>query len=184
VRSKLACEAASRLKGRFPRRSDAASTWQPTLRRCCITGSRRLCARQRPRQCRPKSRNPFFPLPRVLRTLSGKSWRMGFAPLRLMFTPRDGLRVESAPKWDPGTFGHTGLIIHTKSGEGWGPDRRRSGPHSMLKLRATSIRYLELERGPSSVLIHMERPAFASITPLLALLFTPNDGKPTKGACG
>jgi hypothetical protein len=68
--------------------------------------------------------------------------------------PNGAIACESAPKWDPGTFGHTGLIIHTKSGEGWGPDRRRSGPHSMLKLRATSIRYLELERGPSSVLIH------------------------------
>jgi hypothetical protein len=39
--------------------------------------------------------------------------------------------------WDPGRFRHTALKFRTKSRQGWGPCRRRSGPH----LRAKISRY-------------------------------------------
>jgi hypothetical protein len=96
----------------------------------------------------------LLPLQRMMLRRDDKQRPSRWSGCRVGLVPSAKSCCESAPKWDPGTFGHTGLIIHTKSGEGWGPNRRRSGPHSMLKLRATSIRYLELERGPSSVLIH------------------------------
>src|SRR5258708_7242930 len=47
------------------------------------------------------------------------------------------VECESALKWDPGRFRHTALKFRTKSRQGWGPYRRRSGPH----LRAQIARY-------------------------------------------
>ena len=45
---------------------------------------------------------------------------------------------ESAPKWDPGRFRHRDLIFRWKSGQGLGPDRRRSGPHLKAEIASYS----------------------------------------------
>src|SRR5258708_17062536 len=53
------------------------------------------------------------------------------------FALADAPGCESALKSDPGRFRHTALKFRTKSRQGWGPYRRRSGPH----LRAQIARY-------------------------------------------
>jgi len=85
-------------------------------------------------------------------------------PYRLRIASFENVpECEQAPNRDPAGIRPTALIGYRKAPQGWGPDRRRPGPH----LSATSPFKINLlhpffERGPGSALIYTN---VASATP-------------------